>query len=104
MDSNPVVPLHTHRNPITGASVVRTWPCPQCVALGRTEPLRYVSDGGTVPEDTSVRATEIPPDRLEAYLASFSAPPATNSGSAGGSSVKRRDRRKAERQARRKNR
>ena len=104
MDSSPVVPLHTHRNPITGVAVVRTWPCPQCVALGRTEPLRYASDGGTVPDDTSVRATEIPPDRLEAFLASFSTQPATDSGPDGGGSVKRRDRRKAERQARRKNR
>jgi hypothetical protein len=74
VDSSPLAPLHTHRNPITGVIVGRTWPCPQCVALGRTEPLRYVSDGGTVPDDTGLRATEIPPERLEAFLASFSAP------------------------------
>jgi hypothetical protein len=49
--------------------VLPRWPCPQCAALGRTEPLKH---GRDVPDDGgSGPATPIPPDRLEAYLATF---------------------------------
>lgn len=102
-DSGPVVALHTHANPVTGAVVTGTWPCAQCVALGRTGPLTYVSDGGTVPDNGDMSATEIPPERLEAFLASFP-PPGTGPAPAGGHRARRKARRKAERQARHRNR
>ena len=100
----PVVALHTHVNPITGAVVTGTWPCAQCKALGRTEPLRYVSDGGTVPDNGRMGATPIPDDRLEAFLASFPAPGTDDASPVGGRRPGRKARRKAERQARRRNR
>ena len=96
--AGPVVVLHTHVNPITGAVVTGTWPCPQCKALGRTGPLTYVSDGGTVPDDGSMAPTEIPPERLEAFLASFAAPAGTPPSSRG-RPPGRKARREAERQA-----
>jgi hypothetical protein len=111
VDPGTVMPWHGHRNPVTGALVTSTsWPCAQCVALGRTEPLQYGKD---VPDSGGYRETPIPPERLEAYLASFpeadpspASPPATQ-GTAPrrGSAARRRTaRRRAERQARRRNR
>lgn len=94
VDPDNVLPLHTHTNPVTGQSVTSdSWPCPQCVALGRTEPLRY---GVDIPDQTSVTMTEIPADRLEEYLATFAPVPAP-----GGHRARRRARRAAERQTRR---
>jgi hypothetical protein len=96
-DPDGVPALHTHFNPVTGQVAAASWPCPQCTALGRTEPLRHGSDvpdeGGPGP------VTEIPPGRLDAYLASFGPPPAALSGASG-----HRARRKARRQAERKTR
>jgi hypothetical protein len=104
VDPDTVMPIHVHRNPVTGATVVSSpWPCPQCVALGRTEPLQYGKD---VPDSGGYRGTPIPPDRLEAYLASFPRPPAA-SGSGprrDSATARRKSRRKAERQTRRKKR
>jgi hypothetical protein len=67
--------------------------------------------GKDVPDSGGYRETPIPPDRLEAYLASFPRPkqprapaasaPAPRRDSA---DAQRKSRRKAERQARRKNR
>ena len=90
--SGPIAVLHSHINPITHAVAVGSWPCAQCIALGRTGPRTYISDGGTTPDGGDFRSTEIPPERLEAYLASFPRevrPPG------------RKARRKAEREARR---
>ncbi len=87
-DDIPVV--HSHANPETGATAFSSsWPCPQCIALGRTKPLRY---GRDVPDYTSVSSAEVPPERLEAYLASFDAP---DRGSAPSPAGSHRDRRKA---------
>jgi hypothetical protein len=55
----------------TGATIVASWPCAQCRALGRNAPLTYISDGGTVPDGGGVTPTGIPHDRLDAYLATF---------------------------------
>ena len=85
---------------MTGAVAVGSWPCPQCAALGRTGPLTYVSDGGTVPDDGNMAPTEIPSERLEAFLASFAAPAGTPP-SSGGRPPGRKARREAERRARR---
>jgi hypothetical protein len=111
LDNSPV--LHVHNNPVTGQSTVGSWPCPQCIALGRTEPLKYGKD---VPDSTSVTPTEIPPDRLEAYLATFpppeedQEPPRLPSSGPGlvprfdRAATRRKAQRKAERKARRRNR
>lgn len=97
VDPDTVMPLHIHTNPATGQSArSSSWPCPQCVALGRTEPLQYGQD---LPDTGGTTMTEIPPDRLEAYLATFPAPPQP-----GGHRARRKARRKAEHQERRKNR
>ena len=97
-DSVPA--LHAHLNPQTGQVAAASWPCPQCTALGRTEPLRHGSDfpdeGGPGP------VTEIPPGRLAAYLASFGPPPQPTAAPPGAGS--HRARRKARRQAERKTR
>jgi hypothetical protein len=62
VDPDNVPALHTHRNPVTGQVATASWPCSQCIALGRTEPLKHGRDfpdeGGPGP------ATLIPPDRL----------------------------------------
>lgn len=95
VDPDTVLPLHVHKNPVTGQSVTSgSWPCPQCVVLGRTEPLRYGVD--VLDELATLMATEIPADRLEEYLATFPALPAP-----GGHRARRNARRAAERQARR---
>lgn len=111
LDDIPV--LHVHNNPVTGHSAVGSWPCPQCIALGRTEPLKY---GRDVHDSTSVTPTEIPPDRLEAYLATFpppeedQEPPRLPSAGPGllprfdHAAARRKAQRKAERKARRRNR
>lgn len=98
VDPDSVPALHTHINPQTGQIATASWPCPQCAALGRTEPLRHGRDvpdkGGPGP------VTEIPSDRLDAYLASFGpspqapAPPGT-----GGHRARRKARRQADRKA-----
>jgi hypothetical protein len=45
VDPDTVMPAHGHRNPVTGASVLSSsWPCAQCIALGRTEPLQHGRD------------------------------------------------------------
>ena len=64
-DGKPIPAIHGHYNPETGASgVPASWPCPQCEALGRTEPLTYVSDGGTIPDNGGgAPLTEIAPER-----------------------------------------
>jgi hypothetical protein len=97
VDPDNVPALHAHRNPVTGQVATAGWPCPQCIALGRTESLKHGRDfpdeGGAGP------ATLIPPDRLEAYLATFPTPPQP-----GGHRARRKARRKAEHQERRKNR
>jgi hypothetical protein len=96
VDPDNVPAIHTHRNPVTGQLATASWPCPQCTALGRTEPLMHGRDfpdeGGPGP------VTEIPPERLDAYLATFPAQPP------GGHRARRNARRKAERDARRKRR
>ena len=101
----PVLALHVHNNPVTGAAALSaSWPCPQCIALGRTEPLTYASDGGTVADDGGMSPTPIPPKRLEAYLASFPAAARPEPGPPGGHRARRKARREAERQTRRGNR
>lgn len=93
--------LHAHISPETGQVATASWPCPQCAALGRTEPLRYGRDipleGGAGP------MTEIPPDLLEAYLASFGTPPPAPAASpaSGGHRARRKARRQEERKTRR---
>ena len=85
--AGPVPVSHVHNNPVTGQTAVGSWPCVQCIG-----PLTYASDGGTIDDAGDFTPTEIPPERLEAYLASFPAevrPPG------------RKARRKAEREARR---
>jgi hypothetical protein len=100
VDPDTVMPIHGHRNPVTGQlAMSASWPCPQCIALGRTEPLQYGED---VPDEGSTARTEIPPDRLEAYLASFPAPEPPLP--AGDHRARRKARRAAERKSRRKNR
>jgi hypothetical protein len=97
VDPDNVPALHAHLNPVTGQVATASWPCPQCAALGRTEPLRHGRDvpleGGPGP------VTEIPPRLLDAYLASFgpapSAPAASQS--RGGYRARRQARRQAER-------
>jgi hypothetical protein len=98
----PVPALHAHSSPVTGATVVASWPCAQCRALGRNAPLTYISDGGTVPDGGGVTPTGVPHDRLDAYLATFP-PPATPSPVPGGHRARRTARRKAAREARRRN-
>src|SRR5436190_6269750 len=67
IDPDNVYVLHSHNNPQTGATAFSSsWPCPQCIALGRTEPLKY---GRDVPNYPTVTSAEVPPERLEAYLA-----------------------------------
>jgi hypothetical protein len=101
IDPDTVPALHTHYNPETGQVATASWPCPQCLALGRTEPLRYGRDfpdeGGAGP------VTEIPADRLDAYLASFGPPPRASAAppGAGGHRARRRARRQAERKNKR---
>jgi hypothetical protein len=115
LDDVPV--LHVHNNPVTGQSVVGSWPCPQCIALGRTEPLKY---GRDVPDSMSVTPTEIPQDQLGAYLATFPPPeehqealrlPSSDTGqvprfdrAVARRKAQRKAERKAERKARRRNR
>jgi hypothetical protein len=72
----------------TGATIVASWPCAQCRALGRNAPLTYISDGGTVPDGGGVTPTGIPHDRLDAYLATFP-PSATPSPVPGGHRARR---------------
>ena len=106
------MPMHVHRNPVTGRTAGPTpWPCPQCIALGRTEPLQYGKD---VPDSGGLRGNPIPPDRPGAYLATFPPleddeeplrPRPSEPGSVpqpDRAAARRRGRRKAERQARRK--
>jgi hypothetical protein len=101
IDPENVPVLHGHTNPQTGQTVISSsWPCPQCVALGRTQPLEY---GRDVPDSGGTGLTEVPPERLEAYLASFS-PPTRDSEPGGSYRARRKARRKAERRARHKNR
>ncbi len=104
VDPDNVPVLHTHVNPETGQVAAASWPCRQCAALGRTEPFRYGRDfpdeGGPGP------VTEIPPERLGAYLASFGPPPEAPAAlhATGGHRARRRARRQAERKARRRRR
>jgi hypothetical protein len=95
--SGPVPVSHVHNNPVTGQTAVGSWPCAQCIALGRTGPLTYASDGGTIGDAGDYTQTEIPPERLEAYLASF---PSAD-GDPGRRPPGRKARRAAERDARR---
>jgi hypothetical protein len=37
VDPDNVLVLHVQTNPATGQSMISSWPCPQCVALGRTD-------------------------------------------------------------------
>jgi hypothetical protein len=97
-DPEHVPVIHSHVNFATGAVAVSSWPCPQCIALGRTEPLQYGKD---VPDEGSTATTQVPPDRLGAYLASF---PAPEPSPAGDHRARRKARRAAERQASRRNR
>lgn len=110
VDPDNVPALHSHRNPVTGQIASASWPCPQCIALGRTEPLRHGRDfpdeGGPGP------AVPIPPERLDAYLATF--PPLDEDRRPqpvpapvprlDRAAARRKARRKAERQGRRRNR
>jgi hypothetical protein len=104
VDPDDVPALHAHVNPVTGQVAAASWPCAQCAALGRAGPLRYGRDfpleGGPGP------MTEVPPGRLDAYLASFGpAPPASAaSPGSGGRRARRTTRRQAERKARRRRR
>ena len=100
IDPDNVPVLHAHVNPETGQVATASWPCPQCFALGRTEPLRH---GRDVPDEGGLSMTEIPPGRLDAYLGSFGSPPETSAASAdaGGHRARRKARRQAERKARR---
>lgn len=101
IDPDNVPVLHAHLNPETGKVATASWPCRQCAALGRTEPFRYGKDfpdeGGPGP------MTEIPPERLGAYLASFDPPPGVPAAPqvTGGHRARRKARRKAQRKARR---
>jgi hypothetical protein len=99
IDPDTVPVLHSHANPQTGQVAVASWPCAQCIALGRTVPLQY---GRDVPDSGAGRVTEVPPDRLEAYLASFGLPAqdTPRRQEAGGYRARRRARRAAEREAR----
>jgi hypothetical protein len=101
IDPDNVPPIHTHYNPQTGQMATASWPCSQCTALGRTEPLRFGRDfpdcGGMGP------VTAVPPARLDAYLASFGLPlraPAAPPGT-GDRQAQRKARGKAQRKARR---
>jgi len=99
VDPDNVPAVHTHYNPETGQVATASWPCPQCMALGRTGPLRH---GRDVPDEGGVGpVTQIPPDRLDAYLASFGPPPQAPPAPPGAGG--HRARRKARRQAERKN-
>ena len=95
VDRENVPVLHAHLNPETGQIATASCPCPQCIALGRTGPLRY---GADVSEQGAGMATEIPPDRLDAYLASFRPQASHEPTSTGGHRARRRARRRAERE------
>lgn len=100
IDPDTVPVLHSHVNPQTGQVAAASWPCPQCIALGRTGPLQY----GDVPDSGGAgQVTEVPPDRLEAYLASFGpwAQDTARPQEGGGHRARREARRAAEREARR---
>ena len=101
IDPENIPVLHMHVNPQTREAVSSSsWPCPQCVALGRTQPLTY---GRDTPDSGGMSLTEVPPERLNAYLASFasrtSAPEPSSSYRA-----RCKARRKAARKTRRRNR
>jgi hypothetical protein len=98
IDPDNVPVLHSHLNPETGAIAVASWPCAQCKALGRTEPLKY---GRDVPDEGNSTLAPVPPERLEAYLASFGSSPGTTAPPAGSYRARRAERRRAKRQARR---
>lgn len=128
-DNVPVV--HVHNNWVTAQSVVSdSWPCPQCIALGRTEPMEYgqdVPDSGSVDvyrveseqmetevsDSGSVKFGSVTPEQMEAYLATFPPldersehPPAPKPpvSPLDRKKARRSARRKAEWQARRRNR
>ncbi|HTP16657.1 MAG TPA: hypothetical protein VMK13_12575 [Streptosporangiaceae bacterium] len=63
------LPSHSHVHPLTReVALTSSWPCPQCVALGRTRPMRY---GDGVPDEGGVTLTPIPGDVLPDFAAAF---------------------------------
>jgi hypothetical protein len=101
IDPENIAVLHVHVNPQTGEAVSSSsWPCPQCVALGRTQPLTY---GRDTPDSGGVSRTEVPPERLDAYLASFESQTPDREPSSS-YRARRKAWRKAARKTRRKNR